>query len=389
MEKKIFNLGTKIVHGNEVLGEIAEELYRVNDNPKVFICTDKGIEDVGLLDKLTKSLNESSIEFTVYDEVIANPRIETVENGLEAMKEFDGNLIVAFGGGSTIDTAKAISVLYTNGGNIYDYHGRDKIEKPGVPLVAVPTTFGSGSDVSAATVITDKKNKNKKLIISEHLIPRIALLDPTLLLELPRDMASSAAIDALTSGIESYTSLRATPLTDALNIKAIEMIHENATKAVMNNCHIAASGEMLLASTMTGIAFTNTGLGLVHSIAHAIGGLYDIPHGVANSILLPSVMEFNIPVVAEKYKKIGTVMGLQIDHMNDFEAAKYVCKEYIPEFSRMVGVPKKLRDLGLPREIFGQIAEYAMTDENFANNPRYTTKDDILGILDNAYYNKS
>ncbi|HHX50638.1 MAG TPA: iron-containing alcohol dehydrogenase [Clostridia bacterium] len=385
MQKAVFSLKPKIIFGPGSINDIGDEIRSVEPNPKVFICTDAGIVKSGISSQVTAVLDDQGIQYALFSDVVPNPKMETVDQALAAMKKFGGNVIVAIGGGSPMDTAKAVAGLYTNGGKISDYEGFELMKKPAIPIIAIPTTYGTGSEVGSCAVITNEEKNYKMMIISDCLNPKAAIVDPDLLVALPPKIAASTAIDALTHAIESYTCLRANPVTDALNIHAIKLIAQNGPQAIMSNCNLEATANMAIASTLAGAAMGNTGLGLVHAIAHALGGVADMPHGVANSILLPYVMRFNLPAVPEKYQIVGVTMGADVAKLCPLEAAKVTCTKVIPEFCQLAGVPSKFREVGLDKKLFDMIADYAMKDGNFPPNPRVTTKEDILAILEEAY----
>lgn len=379
-----FSMPTRIISGYGCISEVGEYLQKNDNNPRVLLCTDSGLSGTSIIRKITAVLAEKHISYVIFDGVVPNPRIGTVEKGLQLLRENQSNVIVGVGGGSSMDTAKAIAALDTSGGSIKDYEGRDKLKNTTKSLIAIPTTYGTGSEANCATLITDENRQEKMIIVSQYLQPKCAFIDPDLMVELPPLIGASTVVDALTHAIESYTSMIAQPITDALNLEAIRLIKENALAAVMTNNNVEATCNVAIASTMAGMAFGNTGLGLVHAIAHALGGITDIAHGVANAVLLPHVMKFNIPVVSHKYKKVGLAMGLNLHNMESTSAAEMVFME-VERFCNLLEIPRRLRDVGIQREIFKRVAENAMKDPNFARNPRQADQSIVLKILNDAY----
>ena len=300
MKEFLFSLSGTVNFAEGSASFVGVEIKKKNLK-KVLIVTDKGIVMANLLEQIVKSLNENMIEVVIYDSVEANPNTAMVCEGVKMYLDNHCEGMIAVGGGSSIDCAKAIGIIISNGGSIEDYRGFNLVKKPIPYLIAVPTTYGTGSEVSIAAVITNESEKFKMLIMSDLIAPSIALIDPKLLVALPYTIAASTGLDALTHAIESYVSKYATPFSDALNEYAISTIFSNILPAATTNDDIKATSNMVVASCMTAVAFNYTALGLVHAIAHSLGGLCNIAHGVANALLLPYVMEFNF---LSKPKKI-------------------------------------------------------------------------------------
>jgi len=379
-----FAMTTQIVQGKGCIEELSDRLKMITAEPGVLICTDKGIVNSGIAAKITAVLEAGNIKYEIFDEIVPNPRVETVEKGGNIFKEKGLNVLVAIGGGSSIDTAKAISAVVSGGGEISNYEGRDKLVGSGLPLVAVPTTYGTGSEANKATLVTDLKANKKMVIVSQQLQPLIAFLDPSLMVNLPPRIASATAVDALTHAIESYCSVMAQPISDALNLYAIKLISENAPVAALGFDQHDATANVLTGSTMAGMAFGNTGLGLTHAISHALGGITDLPHGVLNAILIPHVMNYNLPVNYKRYKDIGVAMGLSLNEETDIDAAKMACQK-VYDFCRLLEIPERLRDVGIKESIFEQVSEAALKDGNYLRNRRAATVDEIKVILEDAF----
>lgn len=349
----------------------------------VLIVTDKGIVNSGLLDKIYPSLENAGVEYHVFDGVVGNPRIETVDDGLRMYRDSKCDGLLALGGGSSIDTAKAIGIMATNDGSIADYEGFFKIKNQLPVLLAIPTTYGTGSEVTNAAVITNVEKKYKMLLLDDKMTPKKAILDPLLLVDLPPAIAASTGMDALTHAIESYISNAAEPITDALNIYAIKMIAENLLPAMSTNWNVEATANMLYASTITGFAFSNTALGMVHSMAHTLGGAIDLPHGVANAILLPFVMEFNMAACPDKFVDIARAMGESVDGLSLIDAALKAV-EAVRKLSRQLGIPQTLSEVNVDPETIDYMAEYAVKDGNTGFNPRRGTKKDFVALFQAA-----
>ncbi len=379
-----FAMTTQIVQGKGCIEELSDRLKMITGEPGVLICTDKGIVNSGIAAKITAVLEAGNIKYEIFDEIVPNPRVETVEKGGNIFKEKGLNVLVAIGGGSSIDTAKAISAVVSGGGEISNYEGRDKLVGSGLPLVAVPTTYGTGSEANKATLVTDLKANKKMVIVSQQLQPLIAFLDPSLMVNLPPRIASATAVDALTHAIESYCSVMAQPISDALNLYAIKLISENAPVATMGFDQHDATANVLIGSTMAGMAFGNTGLGLTHAISHALGGITDLPHGVLNAILIPHVMNYNLPVNYKRYKDIGVAMESSLNEETDIDAAKMACQK-VYDFCRLLEIPERLRDVGVKESIFEQVSEAALKDGNYLRNRRAATVDEIKVILEDAF----
>jgi len=350
----------------------------------VLVVTDDGIVKADLLSGILASLKENGIACTVYSEVEPNPSAECIMKGLETLKQSGCDGILAVGGGSSIDTAKGISVMATNAGNILDYEGVSKIPHPGLPVVAIPTTAGTGSEVTASTIITNRATSFKAAVISPFLYPKLAILDPLLTVKLPQPLTAATGMDALTHAIESYTSKAASPISQALAISAIRIIAQNIDRAYFYGTDIASREQMLIASMMAGAAFAQSRLGNVHAISHTLGGIFHIPHGVANATLLPYVMKFNLPACPGRMAEIASALGCNTSGMTEREAAESAVRE-VMEINRRLNIPANIRELGVNLDFLDKMAEDAMRSGNVLVNPRLTTAADIKRIIEHAY----
>ncbi|MFB5934551.1 iron-containing alcohol dehydrogenase [Peribacillus frigoritolerans] len=366
---------------SEKTGEMIKELGAT----RVLIVTDKGIRAANLLEGIENSLLAANLDYDIFDEVEPNPSVETINKGTKYLMHHKSDAVLAVGGGSSIDTAKGIAVMAKNSGSILDYEGVGKIEFPPLPIIAIPTTAGTGSEVTASTVVTNKETQFKFAVLSPSLYPSLAILDPVLTLGLPQGLTAATGMDALTHAIESYTSKAANPISQSFAIQAIKMIGENITKAYFVGTDIKSRENMLVASMMAGAAFAQSRLGNVHAISHTLGGVFNIPHGIANAALLPFVMKFNLPACAEQYKDIAVSLGKDVNGLSTLEAAEKAIDAVI-EMNQTMKIPLNIRELGVSLELVPKLVNDAMRSGNVFINPRLTTAEDIQMIIEKAYY---
>lgn len=366
-----FTIPAKVVYKSGAINELPA-LLKDAGIKKVLVVTDPGIAKAGFLDVVGQVLTDGSIEFNIFKDVEPNPSVDTVNKGAEIFDEFKFQGIIALGGGSPMDTAKAIAVKITNDGNIPDFEGIDTFKNDPLPILAVPTTAGTGSEVTPFAVITDRAKKYKLTIISPRIIPKIALLDPGLISRLPAKVASSTGLDALTHAIESYVSLFSSPYSDAFAEKAIELIGRNLRLFVANRKNEKAAGSMLVASLFAGLAFTHARLGNAHAMAHPLGGYFDVPHGVANAILLPYIMDYNRIANPEKFSRIAKLM--------DEEATPEGAVKAVRKLNRDLGIPEKLSDFGVKSDAISGMTKDAMKSGNVLANPRQTGSAEIEAL---------
>ncbi|MCI9595830.1 MAG: iron-containing alcohol dehydrogenase [Firmicutes bacterium] len=376
-----FVLPTKISFGEGVSQNLADEIKKMGHS-RPMVITDKGLIAAGIIDKITASLAESKIQYKIFDGIEPNPRDITVQKAYQMAEEYDADMLVAIGGGSSMDTAKAVGVLMTHGGTINDYEGLDKIQKPICDLIAIPTTVGTGSEVTFWSVITDTKRHFKMSIGSPLIAAKLALVDPLLIESLPPSMIAATGMDALTHAIEGYTCKAAEPITDACGIYAIQMIAENIRKAI-NGTSKEANANMLLGSLIAGICFGNSDIAGVHCMGEALGGLYDTPHGVAMAVLLPYVMEYNYASDYEKFAQIAKAMGENIDGMSP-EMAAFTAVKAVHKLNKDLNIPS-LKDLGTKAEDLPELAKRASVNVSVESNPRTATEADFLDIFQKAY----
>ncbi|MDR3224735.1 MAG: iron-containing alcohol dehydrogenase [Clostridiales Family XIII bacterium] len=377
-----FVLPTRIKFGEGVSQEIALELKALGKT-RPYIITDKGLIAAGIAGKITDALEAGGYtEYKIFDEVEPNPRDTTVGHAYEDAKAYGADVLIAIGGGSSMDTAKGVGVLLTHGGVIGDYEGLDAITKPITDLVAIPTTVGTGSEVTFWSVITDTNRHFKMSVGSPLIAPKLALVDPLLVATLPPSVVASTGMDALTHAIEGYTCTLSEPITDACGIYAIKMIGDNIHDAVYTDS-IEAKGNMLLASLIAGIAFGNSDIAGVHCMAEALGGLYDTPHGVANAIMLPYVMEYNYETDTGKFANIAKALGENTDGLPARDAA-WRSVEAVRKMNADLKIPD-IRSIGTKAEDLEELAKRASVNVSVDSNPRKADAADFLMIFKQAY----
>ncbi|SDM51967.1 alcohol dehydrogenase [Fictibacillus solisalsi] len=352
---------------------------------KVFLVTDRGVKDAGILQAIERSLQESSISFEIYDEVVANPSCENIMDGVKKLKVFDPDSVLAVGGGSSIDAAKGIAVMANNPGEIIDYEGVGKIPNQGLPLIAVPTTSGTGSEVTSSTIVTNTKTQFKAAVISPFLYPNYAILDAELTVGLPMEVTAATGMDALTHAIESYTSKTSNPASEALALYAIRMIRENIEKAYFIATDIQSRENMLVASMLAGAAFSQSRLGNVHAISHTFSGVFNVPHGIANATLLPFVMKFNLPACPDKMADIAKALGENTDKIPVKDAAELAIQAII-KLNNTLNIPSNIKDLDVSLDVLPKLVEDSMRSGNVLINPRLTSSKDIKEIIESAYH---
>lgn len=378
-----FHLPTRIEFGNGKVQELASRVRELGGE-KVLLVTDQGIVKSGILQKVTDILKNGSIDFVVYDQVKPNPRDVDCMDAYRLAKEAGVDLLIGLGGGSSMDTAKAVGTLLTHCGEIKDWYGLNALERPISPLICIPTTAGTGSEITFFSVVTDTQTKLKMNILDIRVAPKIALLDPELTVTLPPHVTASTGMDALTHAIEAYTCTISEPITDALALYAIDLIVQYLPTAVQEGSNIEARKNMLAASLIAGIAFGNSDVGGVHCMAEALGGLYDTPHGVANSMLLPYVFEYNIPADVEKHAVVAQRLGASRDGKSALETALEGV-ELLKKLAETVQIPK-MKDLGNVNPTdFSYLAEAATQNVSAPSNPRKASKEDYLQLFQKAF----
>lgn len=364
--------------GPGALNDLGEELKELPYKKALFV-TDKVLVKIGIAEKVLDVLKASGIEVLIFDEVQPNPTVKNVTNGLKLLQENSCDFILTLGGGSPQDCGKAVGILAANGGDIKDYEGIHKSKKTSLPIIAINTTAGTASEVTINYVITDVKRQVKMVMVDKNCLVSIAVNDPELMLGMPASLTAATGMDALTHAIETYVSKGAFGWSDALALEAIKLISKSLEQAVQNGSDIEARNKMAWGQFIAGQAFSNAGLGFVHSMAHQLGGMYNLPHGVANAVLLPHVERFNIPSCAHKLKKVARAMGVGVSDMSDLEGANAAIKT-IEKLSAAVGIPSGLKELGVKEEDFEAMAKNAIQDICTGGNPRDVTVEDAINI---------
>ncbi|MBI4619510.1 MAG: iron-containing alcohol dehydrogenase [Desulfobacterales bacterium] len=386
MQDKIFDFKIipEIVFGNGASEKVGVEA-RKRGGTKALVVVDQGIRRAGLFDRIEESLTKEGVEVTVFDGVEPEPQIEIADQCAQLGRDKGCDIVVGIGGGSAMDTAKATSILLTNDGKTRDYQGLDLVKKPGAPKIMIPTTAGTGSEVTFTAVFTDKNTKSKAGVNSKYLFADLAFLDPKLTLSLPPKVTAFTGMDALTHAIEAYTSLSSNTFVDLFALDAIRLITKNLLKAVIDGQNVEARGSMLKGSLFGGIALANAGVGAAHALAYPMGGEYQVPHGIANGLLLPYVMEFNLESNIEKFSRIAEAMG---EKNQGFSALEFAGKSVsaVKKLIEDVKVPTRLRELGIPESAIEGLSLGAMkVTRPIENNPRKVTKEDAIEIYRRAY----
>ena len=367
--------------------EVLAEEIKNRGYKKVLVVTDKSLFEIGLTKKVTDKLDEAGIEYTVYSDVKPNPTIKNVLDGVEVCKNYGADVIVAVGGGSSIDTAKGISIVMTNPdrADIVSLNGNSNTVNKGMPLIALPTTHGTAAEVTINYVITDEEREIKMVCVDPHDIPILAIVDSELMASMPKSLAAATGMDALTHAVEGYITKAHNTMSDMFHMRAIELIFKYLPAAV-NEKNQEAIDKMGLAQYIAGMGFSNVGLGIVHSMAHQLGAVYDTPHGLANAILLPTVMRFNgqDPATAQRFREILIHIGRpDAEHLNDQDVINtFVWK--ISELSKSVGITQTLREVGVKEEDFGMLADKAMQDPCKPGNPREVSREDFIELYRQA-----
>ena len=365
-------------HGAGAIKEITVEAKN-RGFKKAFVCSDPDLVKFNVTSKVTDLLKAENMDFEVYSEIQPNPTIENVQGGVAAFKKAGADYIIAIGGGSSMDTAKAIGIIITNPEfeDVRSLEGLSATKNPCVPTFAVPTTAGTAAEVTINYVITDVEKKRKFVCVDPHDIPVVAFVDPEMMSSMPKGLTASTGMDALTHAIEGYTTLGANTITDMFNLKAIELIAKSLRGAVENTKE--GREGMALGQYLTGMGFSNCGLGIVHSMAHSLGAVYDTPHGVANAILLPTVMEYNAEATGEKLKYVAIAMGVEgVEKMSQEEYRK-AAVDAVKKLSKDVGIPADLKAIVKPEDL-DFLTQSAMDDACRPGNPKEPTFEDIKGL---------
>ena len=366
-------------HGKGAILSVTEEAKR-RGFKKAFICSDPDLIKFNVTKKVTDLLDKEGLPYEIYSEIKANPTIENVQGGVAAFKNSGADYIIAIGGGSSMDTSKAIGIIIANPAfeAVRSLEGLSATTKPSVPIFAIPTTAGTAAEVTINYVITDVEKKRKFVCVDSHDIPVVAFVDPDMMSSMPKGLTASTGMDALTHAIEGYTTKGANTITDMFNLKAIELIAQSLRGAVENTPE--GREGMALGQYLTGMGFSNCGLGIVHSMAHGLGALYDTPHGVANAIILPTVMEYNKDAVGEKLRDVAKAMGVANTEKMSKEEYQKAAIDAVKKLAEDVGIPKDLKNIVKPEDV-DFLSQSAMDDACRPGNPRDPKLEDIQELF--------
>jgi len=372
-----------VLMGAGSLQMLPNELKNLNVK-KALIVTDKNLLKISVVDKVKEILDNSDIESVIFSNVKPNPTVKNVDDGYKVLQQNKCDFVVSIGGGSPQDAGKGIAVLGTNGGSIKDYNGVNLSKYKSLPIIAINTTAGTASEATINYVITDEEEKLKMVIVDKNSMATVAINDADLTINMPKSLTAATGMDALTHAIEGYISTGATDFSDMFNLEAIKVISKNLKVAFENGKDIKARENMLYGQFVTGMGFSNCGLGIVHSMAHQLGGFYDLPHGICNAILLPHIMEYNMTETGEKLVNIANAMGVNTEDMT-LEEAQLAAINAVKELSKSVGIPDNFKELGVDKKDIEKLSEYAMIDPCTPSNPKKPTQEDIMRIYEDVF----
>lgn len=379
MKSFTYHIPTQIEFGNGLIAKLPNYVRSLKAS-RAIVVGDPGVERARLVEKVSSILKAGGIETVVFTDVESDPATRSVDEGVVLGKDHKADVVVGIGGGSALDTAKAIGLMLTNKGNIRDYVGIDKVPLAGAPVIAVPTTAGTGSELTIWSVLSDKVQKVKISVGSTLNCAKIALLDPELTLSLPSAITATTGMDALTHALESYVNTATQPISEAMSEQAMVLIAKSLRTAVNDGSNLEARGDMLLASTIAAMAFNNTRLGVVHAFAMPLGAKFGIPHGLVNAIMLPEVMRFNHLSNAKKFARIAEIFGEDVSGLSAEQAA-LLSVDAISKLRADVGISAKLSNFGVTPERLDEVVEEALQSGNVPVNPRQPTHDDMRALL--------
>lgn len=384
MNISVFRTPTELITGLGSVEKVGEKARELGAN-KVLVVTDKVLNQNGLVDKVLIPLKKADLHVDIIDEVIPEPPFENLEQISSKIKSEGYDLFVGLGGGSALDVTKVLSVMMTNDGDVRELVGIENVRKKGIPFILVPTTSGTGSEVTYNAIFTDTRDNVKKGIVSPYLLPDVAIIDAELTISVPPSVTAATGMDALIHAIESYTAIRSNELTDGITLQSIKLISRSLRQAVYNGKDIKAREDMAMGSLLAGIGIGNAGAGAVHALAYPLGGKFKVPHGVANSLLLPYVMKYNVVANLSKFAEVAKAMGENVEGLSLREAANRAVVA-MAELSRDVGIPSSIQEVGVTEEdILGLAEEASKIDRLLNNNPRWFRVQDIEQIYREAY----
>ncbi|MDW7673431.1 MAG: iron-containing alcohol dehydrogenase [Bacillota bacterium] len=374
-----YQLPTEVIYGIGAINDLPLYIKRLKGS-HIFLITDPGIKQAGIMDHVVDSLRGADITFEVFTDLEQEPDVTTISKITQLAKEFSTDLVIGLGGGSAMDAAKAVAVMVNNEGEIIRYAGLDNVPNKGIPSICIPTTAGTGSEVTIWTVISDKINNAKYGIGGQLLASTVAICDPALTLKLPAPITAVTGCDALTHALESFVNKATQPISEALSRESMRLIAKSLRKAVAQGDNLEARYDMMLASTIAAMAFNSTRLGLAHALCMPLGGKYKVPHGVANAVLLPYVMEFNLMGNLEKFKEIAAIFGEKTDGLPLRKQAE-LSVEAVKKLNSDIGIPLGFASYGITEKDVDYIAEEGMVSGNVLVNPRKPTLEDLKGIV--------
>jgi alcohol dehydrogenase class IV len=378
------NQPTKIIFGNNSVKQLGNVVAQLGGS-RVFLVADPGLQKAGIVQNITEILTSSKIPFTLYDKVTPEPGLKLADAGFTLAKKNKADCVIGVGGGSALDIAKAVSILLTNGGKAEDYLGLGKIKLQGVPKIMIPTTAGTGAEVTFTAVFINEKTNSKGGMNGDPLYPDAAILDPALTLSLPPSVTAATGIDAFTHALEAFVSTQANAISDMYALEAMDLISRNLVIAYANSANLEARSAMLLGSLLGGKALATAGVGLVHAMAYPLGGMFNTAHGLANAVLLPYVVEYNIIGNPEKFTTIAQIMGYDTDGLPIRNAAE-LAVEAIHQLNADVGIPGSLSALNIPADKIPEMAKIALTvTRPVENNPRKPTLEEVIAVYEAAF----
>lgn len=378
-----FRMPGTVLTGVGAADRVGDEAARLR-GARALVITDQGILKSGWVDKTMERLQQAGLKTTLFSEVVAEPPMGAMNDAADRLREADADLVVGIGGGSSLDTAKMLACLLTNGGKVQDYFGIEQIPKRGLPMIMLPTTAGTGSEVTPNAIFTDTAAKLKKGVVSPFLLPDVAIVDPQLTLSCPAAITAATGMDALTHAIESFTSAKATPLTDVWAVEAIRVISRSLRTAVFRGSDLVARTDMALGSMMAGVSLANAGVGAVHALAYPVGGKFGVPHGVSNSQLLPYVMEYNVQGNIQKFAEVARLMGEPVAGLSTREAAQVVVAG-TRRLGEDIGIPMRMRHFHVTADAIPEMSQQAFNNRRLMdNNPRALTLDEVRAIYEKA-----
>lgn len=379
-----FRVPSTVLFGCDTVNEVGRQAVNLGGR-KVLLVTDRGVRDAGLLDRVRGPLEAERLQVAVFDRALPEPPLTNVQEALAVAEEDHFDVLVGCGGGSAMDLTKAISALLENGGDLRSYFGIDKVPRPGRPMILIPTTSGTGSEVTRMSVLTDAEANLKKVIVSPNIQGRVAIVDPLLTVSAPPRLTASSGIDALIHAIEGYLAVSSNPFSDVLALEAIRLIAVNLVTAVADGQNLEARYSMSLGSLLAGAIINSAGTGAVHALAYPIGGEYHVPHGIANYLTLPQVMERLVPAAPGKFVRIAAAMGESIEGLSPEEAGIRAVR-VMRRLGEATGLPTRLRDVGVAKERIPAMAEAAYTEKRLlGNTPRELSVADIAAIYEAAF----